>query len=232
MRKTILLCTLLVINFAQSQINNGTIKYNVFFSDNENNELFVHAKSMSDHLEYTLVFDKEGSLFNLEPKMIDDLGYNYARILAGDKILYQDLKDKTITYNNSDYSLTKKKNEFLLNDTIRTDWTLHNETKMIGNYQCFKATMNFETKNSKGTFQNPVTAWYCPQIPFGYGPNGYGTLPGLILELQVRDILYGAVKIDFNTIKNKVAKPTEGKKISKEEFRKISSERYKKLMHQ
>ncbi len=225
MKQIILSFFLIVSNFIWAQIDNGQISYKVVFSENQNNELFLQAKTMSDNLEYNLIFDKNGSLFSLQKKMIDELEYRYATILAGEKLIHQDLQTKTLTFNNSEYSLTMKKDEFLLTDSINSNWKLFQESKIIGSYTCYKATTSFIVHNSKGTFTNHVTAWYCPQIPFGYGPAGYGGLPGLILELQVKDILYGAVSINFNQPNIIVKKPSKGKKIALDDFTKISQER-------
>jgi GLPGLI family protein len=75
---------------------------------------------------------------------------------------------------------------------------LTNETKLIDNYLCYKATNIYKVTNDIKTFLHPVIAWYCPQIPYRYGPNGYSNLPGLILELQVRNVVFGAkvIKLD------------------------------------
>ena len=68
------------------------------------------------------------------------------------------------------------------------------ETKKIDNYTCYKATTEYVVTNPKGTFKHPVVAWFCPEIPISHGPNGYGGLPGLILEIQIRKTLLGAIK--------------------------------------
>ena len=73
-----------------------------------------------------------------------------------------------------------------------------------------------------------MTAWYCPKIPYGFGPKGYGLLPGLILELQERNILFGAYQVTFDIPELKIKESTEGKIISKSEFSKISKEKSEK----
>lgn len=229
MRLINLVILLLVINSTNGQIKNGVVKYNVIFNEDEKNELFAQARSASYQLEYTLLFNSEGSLFYVEATMNDDLNFQFARILAGENTLYQNLKQKLVIYNNSEYSKTMRKNEFLLKDSIKTDWVLHNEIKMIDSYRCYKATSSYQTKNKKGTFTHPITAWYCPEIPFGYGPKGYGALPGLILELQENKILFGAKQIEFNNKSITITMPSKGKQISQEEYTQISAERSKEF---
>lgn len=82
-----------------------------------------------------------------------------------------------------------------------TNWNMHQESKYIGKHLCFKATNTQVVENGNGkVFNHPVVAWYCPEIPMQFGPNGYGNLPGLIIELQVRNVVYGVSHIDFNPI--------------------------------
>jgi GLPGLI family protein len=70
---------------------------------------------------------------------------------------------------------------------------------LIDNYLCYKATNIFTVNNGEKIFNHPVIAWYCPKLPYPYGPIGYGNLPGLILELQVRNVVYGAKSIQINS---------------------------------
>ncbi len=73
--------------------------------------------------------------------------------------------------------------------------------------------------NSADFFRFPIIAWYCPQIPLSYGPNGYGALPGLILKLQVRNILFGVKTIDLQ-LEKKIVLPKHKayKTVSEKEF--------------
>jgi GLPGLI family protein len=84
-------------------------------------------------------------------------------------------------------------------ESLKSNWILTNETKLIDNYLCYKATNIFTVNNGEKIFNHPVIAWYCPKLPYPYGPIGYGNLPGLILELQVRNVVYGAKSIQINS---------------------------------
>ena len=111
--------------------------------------------------------------------------------------------------------------EYMIEFQETTNWRLENETKQIDGYLCYKATSEQVVVNSKGTFKHPIVAWYCPNIPFNFGPKGYTSLPGLILELQVRNITWGATKIELSKENKIIEKPKKGKLITEEEFKKI-----------
>src|SRR5690606_33728451 len=68
--------------------------------------------------------------------------------------------------------------------------------KMINNRKCYKATTIYQVKYGKKEFTHPVVAWYSPELPFNFGPQGYGNLPGLILELQIRNATFTAYEIE------------------------------------
>ena len=100
------------------------------------------------------------------------------------------------------------------------EWKISSAYKMIDGFKVFKATTTEVTENSKGKFKYEVVAWFAPEIPFfGYGPVGYGGLPGLILELQInRSYLPMTYKLKSIKFSNKALeiKYLEGKEISRE----------------
>ena len=75
--------------------------------------------------------------------------------------------------------------------------------------------------NSKGKFVHPVIAWYCPEIPYKFGPAGYGGLPGMILELQEKNNVFGAIKIELKAPLEKIQIPKKGIKISHQEYQNL-----------
>jgi GLPGLI family protein len=107
------------------------------------------------------------------------------------------------------------------------NWKFLNESKLIDGYECYKTTNEYIVINSKGKFRHPVVAWYCPQLPYSFGPADYGGLPGLILELQVRNNVFGVEKIILDhKIEEPIKLPTKGEVITDEDY----NNKIKKIM--
>lgn len=100
------------------------------------------------------------------------------------------------------------------------DWEIIGETRIISGYVCRKAV-------SRQTLQSPrsgkstvveTVAWFAPEIPLPFGPEGYGGLPGLILELSVdRDHFY-ATSITLEEKDIQIRRPTKGEVVTEEEY--------------
>jgi GLPGLI family protein len=206
------------------QIQNAKIEYGITIETFEGLEKTTHLKKSygkaiesAKYLDFTLYISQENSLFTINDALsIEDDGYFYAKLVSGYKgDIYQNKK-------NSLSVISNEFGNFILKKEAKTDWVLINETKEIEGFLCFKATSVNTIDNGKGIFRFPVIAWYCPKIPFSYGPNGYGNLPGLILELQVRNILFGVKKIDLNLEKNPIIrKIADYKVITEKELNEI-----------
>lgn len=98
-------------------------------------------------------------------------------------------------------------------------WELSSETKQIGKYRCYKATTLKLTKGRNGIIKTPVTAWYTSELPIPFGPIGYGGLPGLIMELNIKDARFFVDKIVINSKREiTIKKLKEGIKMTKDEF--------------
>ncbi len=162
-------------------------------------------------------------------KGIDFEDFNVKIALARAKYensIYLNSIEKKKYYNNSDELMIVDKEEFKIEENIYDSWELKSETKEIQGFICYKATGNFIGQLDKGEEKRDIIAWYCPELPFSFGPNGYGGLPGLILELQVGDVLFGATKISLNEkIEDIDSSKLKGKRITSEEYSKILRER-------
>lgn len=139
-------------------------------------------------------------------------------------------------------------------------WELTKESKMIGQYPAFKAVAERpieaniwsrmgrvardaqKKKDSTATASNDdevvveeptsetITAWYTPMIPVAHGPDEFGGLPGLILELSTNNTTMLCTKVVLNP-KEPIAidVPSKGKEVSREEYTSIVTEKAKEM---
>lgn len=204
-----------------SQIKSGKIEYGLHISTFEGLEkttvmkaAYVKAMKNAPFLNFELLFNVNESSFSLTEGLgLDDDGVDYAKIFSSYKgMVYQ---DDVYTYS----EINGDPGNYLVKKDKKIVWNLDNETKEINGFVCYKATAEKKVVNRMGVFRFPIIAWYCPQIPLSYGPNGYGGLPGLILELQVRNILFGVKTIDLQPDKKIVVPKRKAYKVvSEQEF--------------
>jgi len=113
--------------------------------------------------------------------------------------------------------------KYIIEDSIyRQNWKMEEVTRVIKGYTCKKAT----THNREG---KDVIAWYCEDIPSSSGPEIFGGLPGLILELNINDaeIVFSALEIGAGDFDKKIVRaPSDGKKISRKEFQRMQEEAF------
>lgn len=127
-------------------------------------------------------------------------------------------------------------------------WKLKGASKQILGYDCKKAVMEKENMT--------IEAWFTTQIPVASGPQGYGKLPGMILELKqipkpskedkkeskdneggvsitttrVSPTTITATKIDFVKLnKGEIVPPRKGKKVTPKQFKKIVERKTKEM---
>jgi len=77
-----------------------------------------------------------------------------------------------------------------------------------------------------------TVAWFTPSIPVSAGPGSYNNLPGLVLEVNVKDgdRIISATSVDEHTGEMaRLEKPKEGKKVTREEFDQIVDEKMKEM---
>jgi GLPGLI family protein len=113
-----------------------------------NKEITPEMKSMIEERmkrmfekTYILNFDKTGSLYKEEEKLeapgqSGQGGFRMMSNMMGNGIQYKNVKEKTVTIAKEFMS-----KEFLIKDSLTTyKWQMTSETRMIGGYNCFKAT--------------------------------------------------------------------------------------------
>lgn len=113
--------------------------------------------------------------------------------------------------------------KYLIEDTLqKQDWKLETETRTIKGYTCKKAT-------TKGRDGGDIIAWYAEDIQASSGPESFGNLPGLILELNINnaEIVFTTLDIVTKDFDKKIVKaPSDGKKISRAAFRKMMEDQF------
>lgn len=143
-------------------------KADAYITELENSKILLELK-----------FNKTTSYFaktNLNKSDDYNFGEEALSILIGYEELFYSLKEKSL-YLNSDEILVKKPSNH--------NWNISSESKKIDNYLCYKATCteSYTARDGK-TKERVITAWFCPELPYSFGPLEFNGLPGLILELE------------------------------------------------
>ena len=197
---------------------------------------------------HILTFNKEESVYREEESLSAPNPQGMEMVMigtGGSDILYKNIKEKRKTNQTETFSKL-----FLVKDDLKAhEWTLESDTKNIGEYTCFKATMTreiediqsgisfngdndlSEDENAKPKMKTiTITAWYTPQIPVSFGPAGYHGLPGLILETNDGSQTIICSKIIINPKKSKeILEPTKGKEVTQKEFDDILEKKMKEM---
>ncbi|MES2370999.1 MAG: GLPGLI family protein [Bacteroidota bacterium] len=135
---------------------------------------------------------------------------------------------------------------FLIVDSIRQQpWKLGTETKTILGYTCHKATRKImqpirsvmrmsmsqggttttDTTNRSAppSKEVEVVAWYADDLISPVGPESYGQLPGVILQLDVDNgqTVYTATDVKKTVDQKELKEPKKGKIVTRQEYQKL-----------
>lgn len=215
---------------------------------------------MKNNLErtYEFTFNKTASIYKQEEQLEQAGGPGGRR--GGMRMMMFGGGASGKYYKNIQTKTSTKENEFsgknfLVKDAlISYKWEMEQETKMIGNYLCFKATTTIERRarpeiqigrrspeereaqeKKMKELENvmeviPVTAWYSMDIPVSNGPGDYWGLPGLILEVDAGETKILCTKVVLNPKeKTDISEPKKGKVTTQEEYDKIVEEKTKEM---
>lgn len=233
MKKTLIIIFLSFINyFGLGQGNSGEVHYRVSavasYDDYEAskgpiyNELKQGILSNIINLDFLLQFNQTKSEFGLVKNLPIDMGDFHAKITV-------DLsRGKSKFYADFTKGFLLEHKEFFGEQLIiktpfeEFNWTLTNEQKKLKDFICYKAigertyqTKELEIKKAK------MIAWYCPEIPYAFGPFEAVGLPGLVMEFQVGNFIFSANEPKFDKCNVEITLPNKGKLISLEEYNKI-----------
>jgi len=207
-------------------------------SEQQKKQMMNRFKSFLEKT-YTLSFNKTTSSFreNVQLEGPGASGPSWSRS-NGQGSIYKNVSEKNMI---EDVEMFSKR--FLVSEKMEPlQWELGMETKKIGNYTCYKATLVKEDtkvdwgsifsrsrknkkKDSTAVAEKPakkmltVTAWYTPQIPVSSGPDVYWGLPGLILELNAGRTTMLCTEVAINSEEPlKIKAPAKGKKVTRDEY--------------
>ena len=214
----------------------------------EMEKAFQEAMKKASEKQYLLSFNKFESLYEVQeqlekPSAPTSGGISFSVSFSGEGKKYLNLKDKKSIVENEIFG-----KEFLIVEPLeKPDWKLVDETKKIGDYNCFKAELQIlvsekqrkeyeeflkkeEVKPALFKMEEPkdkvTVAWYTPEIPVSFGPNNYWGLPGLILEINEEDNIILCSKVILsNKEKSKIKVPNSGEKVTQMKFDEIEKKK-------
>ncbi len=218
------------LSFAQNL--SGIVEYKVIsqittdtISNQRTAAIFQNITNQFEKLSFRLEFNANESIFELNTILKSDNSAEKAFVSQAISIV-----EGETTYLNlaeSKRLIIKKlfSDVFLVSDNLEIDWTIVNNSKEINGYECFKAEVMLKA-DKMHTKDRQVTAWFTNKIPVSHGPRGFAGLPGLILELQVDDIVFVANKITFkNKDEVKINAPKKGIKLTLQEYQDLVMEK-------
>ena len=210
---------------------------------------------MKNQLEktYTLTFNKTASIYKKEEKLDQGGGGR-----GGMRFMMMGGGASGNYYKNTQTKTSSKENEFsgknflIKDDLISYEWKMEQETKMIGEHLCFKATtvverpvrdtnFRFGRRNNNDEKKKAapkedvmeltiVTAWYTLDIPVSHGPDDYWGLPGLILEINDGNTNILCSKIVMNPKeKSEIKEPKKGKIVTQTAYDQIIEKKTKEM---
>lgn len=205
----IIITTFLSIACAQAQT--GIIKYTAKMNDQHKKEFIesIKKKDIDMNIKQTVIqsynnaepdyyelhFDKNESYYFKDEQLEKKNGYTMGS-KAGLFPYYNNAKSKgTIELNSMMGNIS---HELL-------EWKTTNESKMIGDFKCYKATTTETLYSRQGHYYDrDIEVWFTPDIPVKFGPEHYNGLAGLVLEVKRNEFTIKASKINLNPDEKKL----------------------------
>lgn len=155
-------------------------------------QIFEKLPGTVDQVVFELVCNQHEAVYTQQKIMVkeeDEMSYNLMSIMGGgERIFYTNTTDSVRYYVNPGYNKTTG----IAMPFDKYHWQITPEAKEINGMMCYKALGSFEQYHHKlgelTTYE--VEAWFCPAIPFPFGPKCYGGLPGLIVQLDTGSKIY------------------------------------------
>jgi GLPGLI family protein len=216
----IFLLLFISVTTAQTTNNEGTIRYLVAHNwVKKMNALTYLSQQRKDKIAYTNTNDewKHYKILHFNSKISK---YEHSE----EKAERDD--ENTYAWRKSTYFLTRNIAEnklfdvyeqlgkkYIIEDTLtKYNWKILNDIKEVAGHVCMKAYLEDPIRKHK------IVAWFAMDMPLPFGPEGYGGLPGMILELDYNDgaMIVKADKITAKKLDAELSIPAKlkGKKVN------------------
>jgi GLPGLI family protein len=223
--------TLLITGFTKAQGTYTTIKYLVtddwvkklqavdYLGQKEKDE---YQYVWGNRSEYTsksvLVYNSKASKYEdlKEDNSDENGGYSWR---SDEYVIYRNLEE------NRTYDLMRMLDKlYVIDDTTKyQNWKILNDMREIAGHICMNASWTDTTKNNK------VVAWYALDLPISVGPERFGGLPGIILEINVNN---GAMIISAESITETIGDTIIEKPVHKRKVNKLTELGYQNLIYE
>lgn len=171
-------------------------------------------KSRKEHYQYmwgndSEYYGKSKLTFNSTSTLYEDIndedasyGYSWR---TDEYFIFHNLKE------NNTYDVMRILEKlYVIEDSIQyPNWKILNDLKEVAGHICMNASYYDEVK------MNKVVAWFALDWPGNFGPERFGGLPGVILEIDINNgaKIIRAQKIDMYETDTIIEKPIHKKKI-------------------
>ncbi len=212
----------LLIDCVQGQIMSGSIKYKqTNYIEIPENVPPQYVKNMpkSIDLYMKLTFDGVHSLYEKDDEYREEINPNdhmprmFRRMReSAPTVFYKDIKGQKVQELINFFG-----KDFLIEDALTNyKWKISaGEQKDILGYTCMKAYYKDSTEN--------LVVFFTPQMPVPVGPDKFGGLPGVILEVQSAQTHMMATEVIPGSVQVKA--PSKGQKKTRAEFDKLKQEK-------
>lgn len=178
MKKLLILATILFFTtFGFSQNRSGLIIYDIKYpNENENSNWVETRMYFNDTLSISSAFSTKYYKNTKEGVLQDDEGIKVNFKYGDEKgeIIYRNFTSENIILR---FPKTTAFDEFIvIENWVKIDWKIQENTKDIGKFKCKKAIGDFRGRT--------YIAWFTEEIPLPYGPWKLSGLPGLILQAE------------------------------------------------
>lgn len=176
---------------------------------------FHEAKKASSRISYRLKFNTSEAIFKGKEYLPNDNGINPNHAWGLSEVtngtFYTNSKKHIILHQFEAFHKTL----LLKRRTDTINWTITKQAKIIKGYRCIKATTTADFHENR---RGEVIAWFCPDLPFQFGPIKFGGLPGLILGMKFNSYYVYANEIRLSGDSKKIKPLTTGEAVTKEEY--------------